>query len=94
MNLKDLHTDKEVSAKLISQQLKSNAIAIQISENGTLKEHITKDPAVLFCVLGRVEYEDEKGVKIELVPGDFHQIQPMIKHWVKALEQSQLLLLK
>jgi len=33
-------------------------------------------------------------VKIELVPGYFHQNQPMIKHWVKALEQSQLLLLK
>jgi len=94
MNLKDLHADEAVSAKPISQDLKANAIAIQIQEESMLKEHITKVPAVLFCILGRVEYQDENGATIELIPGDFHRIEPMIKHWVRAHERSQLLLIR
>ncbi len=94
MNLKELHTDKEVSARSIAQQLQSDVIAIQIMEEGTLKEHISKVPAVLFCVVGKVKYGDEHGTSIDLVPGDFHHIEPMIKHWVNAAERSQLLLVK
>ena len=53
MNLIDVHDNKGVSAKPISQSIASKVIAIQILTNELLKEHITKIPAVLFCVLGK-----------------------------------------
>lgn len=92
MNLKELHTDKEVSAKPVSQALKSKVISIQILKNGILKEHLTKEPALLVCVSGEVEYEDERGSSVPLRSGDFHEIEPLVKHWVKGIEDSQLIL--
>ncbi|MBR9921998.1 MAG: hypothetical protein GYB31_14250 [Bacteroidetes bacterium] len=95
MNLKEVHTDaKEVSAKAIFKTSSGSVTAIQIMENGLLKEHITKTPALLSCVVGEVIYEDEKGKKINLKSGDFHEIEPMVKHWVKGVSNSQLLLIK
>ncbi|MCB0538695.1 MAG: hypothetical protein KDE33_14355 [Bacteroidetes bacterium] len=95
MNLKDIHLDnKGVSAKSISETLKSNVTAIEILKDGMLKEHITKIPAVLICVIGEVEYEDEKGDKINLKSGHFKEIEPMVKHWVKGIQDSQLVLIK
>ncbi len=95
MNLKEIHIHKkEVSAAPISEHTKAHVMAIQILKNGLLKEHITKTPAILVCIIGEVEYEDEKGSKILLNPGDFHKIEPMVKHWVKGIVKSQLILIK
>ena len=94
MNLRKIHDNKGVSAKSIAENFNSKVIAIQILHNELLKEHITKIPAILFCVLGEVEYEDEKGNKIQLKPGDFQEIEPFVKHWVKGIQDSQLVLVK
>jgi len=95
VKLKDLHLgNNEVSAKSISASVISNITAIEILRGKLLKEHMTKSPAVLLCILGAVEYEDETGQKIVLNSGDFHHIAPMIKHWVKGLEDSELILVK
>ena len=95
MNLKDIHpADKEVSAKSIASAVGGKVTAIQILESGLLKEHITKIPAILVCVLGEVIYEDENNNKITLKAGDFHEITPMVKHWVKGVLNSQLILVK
>ncbi len=95
MNVKDFHTDsREVSAKPIAKNLKSNATAIQILKNGLLKEHVTRSAAVLICVLGEVIYEDEGGNKVQLKPGDLYEIAPMVKHWVKGVIDSQLILIR
>ncbi len=94
MKLIDIHDKKGVSAKPISQNLTSKVIAIQILANELLKEHITNIPAVLICVLGEVDYKDEKGTKINLKSGDYFEIEPMVKHWVKGIQDSQLLLIK
>ena len=94
MNLNEIHTKKEVSAKSISGSVQANITAIQILKNGLLKEHITKDPALLLCVLGALEYNDEKETKVTLRSGDFYEINPRIKHWVKGIETSQLVLIK
>lgn len=94
MNLSDIHEKNGVSAKPVSPSLSSKVIAIQILSETLLKEHITKIPAVLICVLGLVEYEDERGRKVELYAGDFIEIEPMVKHWVKGIQDSQLILVK
>lgn len=94
MNLTDIHEHKGISAKQLSSTINSNVIAIQILKDELLKEHVTKIPAVLICVRGSAEYEDEQGVKFILTSGDFKEIEPGIKHWVSGIQDAQLLLIK
>ena len=37
---------------------------------------------------------NEKNEKYTLQAGDFYHIEPNVKHWVKGIQDSQLLLLK
>ncbi len=95
MNIKELHQEgKVVSAISLFKGGDGIATAIQLKEKSTLKEHITKMPALLLCVCGKIEYHDEKGQKVELKGGDYINIEPEVKHWLYALEASQLVLLK
>jgi len=95
MNIQTLHpADKEVSAKPLFKGEIGSAIAIQLHDKGILKEHITKTPALLLCIVGKVSYQDEKGENIELTTGDYVNILPNVKHWLKAQAKSQLILLK
>lgn len=94
-NLIELHSaDKDVSAQSLFSGKLGTAIAIQLERNGTLKEHITKTPALLLCVSGFVTYEDENEQEIQLEQGDYVSITPNVKHWLYASEKSQLILLK
>lgn len=95
MNIKALHTgEKPVSAVSVFKSDMGNATAIQILKNEQLKEHITKTPAMLICIEGKVVFENEKGVKEMMMPGDFIHIEPMVKHRVIAEIHSQLILFK
>lgn len=95
MNLKEIHEEnKELSAKPIPTSLQGRVVSIQLLRTGLLKEHLTKQPALLICIDGHALFEDENGKKVTLLPGDFHDIQPMLKHWVSGVEDSQLLLIK
>ena len=95
MNIKGLHTqEKPVSATSLFKSELGNATAIQILQGGKLKEHITKTPALLICVKGEVIFENEKGIKEKLLSGDFINIEPMVKHWVDGIIESQLILIK
>jgi quercetin dioxygenase-like cupin family protein len=95
MNIKDLHTqEKPVSAISLFKSDLGNATAIQILQGEKLKEHITKTPALLICMEGQVIFENEKGIKEILQPGDFINIEPMVKHWVEGTIESQLILIK
>ena len=95
MNIKDLHTKlKPVSAIPHFKAEEGNVTAIQILNNQLLKEHTTKIPALLVCVTGEVVLENERGIKENLLPGDYVNIEPIIKHSVKGIEDSQLLLIK
>lgn len=85
---------KTVSAPLIFKGSKGETRALQIKKDGLLKEHITETDAFLICISGEVVYEDEKKNTCNLKPGDFVRIQPHVKHWVKGIEDSQLLLIK
>lgn len=95
MNIRQLHTqDKPVSTFSIFKSAEGNATAIQILKGQQLKEHLTKVPALLICIEGEVVFENEKGIKEILLPGDYVNIEPMIKHSVKGIADSQLLLIK
>lgn len=94
MNIKDLHTtEKPVSATQLFKG-EGTLISLQILKGEQLKEHITKVPAILICISGNVLYGDEKGQEITLSPGDYVEIEPMVKHWVDGKETSQLVLMK
>jgi len=95
MNIKDLFShEKEVSAVKFFEGSLGGSTLIKLRENAILKEHITKTPALLLCLSGAVVYEDENKQSITLETGDYHPIEPMVKHWLTAKESSQLILLK
>ena len=95
MNVQTIHPkDKAVSAVSIFKSDAANATAIQLLQFETLKEHITKTPAVLVCVMGEIIFENEKGDKSTLKTGDFIHIEKDIKHWLIAIMESQLILIK
>ncbi|MBL7795768.1 MAG: hypothetical protein JNJ90_04615 [Saprospiraceae bacterium] len=95
MNIRELHdTQKEVSTKSLFKTSEGSVTAIQILENALLKEHVTKVPALLVCMMGEVFFENEKGLKQTLGSGDFIHIEPSVTHWLKGVRESQLLLIK
>lgn len=94
MNLKNKHeADKPVSAIPLFKGM-GTATSLQILQNQELKEHMTKDPALLICVIGEVVFENEKGVKETLKSGDMIPIEALVKHWLTGTQDSQLILLK
>lgn len=95
MNIKTLHqNDKEVSAIGLFKGEIGSATAMQLQANGHLKEHLTKTPALLLCISGRVTYNDENERTVTMESGDYVQIIPFVKHWLHADVISQLVLLK
>jgi quercetin dioxygenase-like cupin family protein len=94
MNLIDLFTDeKPLQTKKIFAS-NEGVTTIQLLADAQLKEHITKVPAFLVCVSGEVVFENGKGIVEKLLPGDFVNIAPEVKHWVNAQRDSLLLLIK
>jgi quercetin dioxygenase-like cupin family protein len=95
MNVIDLHSStKVVSAIPLFKNEHTTTVAIQLLKDELLKEHITKVPALLICIIGEVIFQNEKNKDIRLLPGDYIEIEPMVKHWVKGIVLSQLLLIK
>lgn len=95
MKIKDLLSkEKAVSTAVLFKSGQAVATVIQILDGQQLKEHVTKVPALLVCVSGKAVFENENGVKETLQSGDYVSIEPMVKHWVDAVTNSQLILLK
>ncbi len=94
-NISLLHeVSKAVSAKSLFKGQEGTVLALQIQKDGLLDKHLTKVPALLICVAGEVVFENEKGYKQTLTNGDYINIEPLITHWVKGIQHSQLLLIK
>lgn len=95
MKLNDLHDDTTgVHTNMMFPATAGKVISLQILKNNQLKEHITNVPALLVCVTGHAVFEDEKGISIKLLSGEYVKIEPNVKHWVNGVEDSQLLLIK
>jgi quercetin dioxygenase-like cupin family protein len=94
MNLKDLHTqDKAVQTNLLLQAEQGKVVSLQIAAKEQLKEHVSDVPAILICVLGKAIYKQES-LEVTLVAGDFVIIPKNIKHEVKAITDSNFILIK
>lgn len=95
MNLKELHKDTiGVQTNMMFPAKEGKVISLQISKNKVLKEHVSPVSALLVCVTGRGIYEDENGTKLKLISGDFVQIEANVKHQIKAIKDSNFLLIK
>ena len=95
MILKNLHTEnKPVQTQLLFEPKDAKVISLQIAKGETLKEHVSKVPALLVCVSGNAVFTNEKGTVINLSSGDYVMIEENIKHAVKAMEESNFLLVK
>jgi quercetin dioxygenase-like cupin family protein len=95
MNLKDFHIEnKPIDTKRIFSTTEGQVVSLCITAGNQLKEHTTKVPALLVCVTGEALFENEKGASEKLGPGDYVNIEPGVKHWVTAVSDSQLLLIK
>lgn len=95
MNIANLHTaEKKVSAVKLENDGQPVLMAIRILKDEILAKHLTKIPAVLICISGETVYETEKGEKQVLETGDYVNIKPNVVHWLKAIKESQLLLIR
>ena len=95
MNLQNLHTENTtVQTQLLFSTTEGKVIALEIAANEQLKEHITKVPALLVCVMGDAIFQNEKGESIQLKSGDYVDIEPNVKHWIDAIERSNFILIK
>lgn len=94
MNIKDKHSeDKKVSLVPLFKGSEGSVSSMHLVKDGELPPHITKVPALLTCVLGKVVYLTAS-IKETLNPGDYVEIEPMVEHWINGLEDSHLLLIK
>lgn len=95
MNLKNLHTEnKAVQTKVLFEPTESKVISLQIAAGETLKEHVSKIPALLVCISGNAVFTDEKGTIINLNSGVYVMIEENVKHAIKAIEESNFILAK
>ena len=95
MNVKDLHQDtKAISTASLFKTAEGNVTSIQILADEQLKEHITKVPALLICLTGEAIFENENGIKLTLMTGEYVNIEPNVKHWINAISKSNLILIK
>jgi quercetin dioxygenase-like cupin family protein len=95
MNLKNLHTEnKAVQTKVLFEPTESKVISLQIAAGETLKEHVSKIPALLVCISGNAVFTDEKGTIINLNSGVYVLIEENVKHAIKAIEESNFILAK
>ena len=94
MNLADKHPAEKAVSAIPLFKGEGLTTVIQILEQQELKEHISKVPALLICVIGEVIFENEKGIKETLKNGDYLEIEPFVKHRVVGIKDTQLLLLK
>ena len=85
MILKNLHTEnKPVQTQLLFEPKDAKVISLQIAKGETLKEHVSKIPALLVCISGNAVFTDDKGTVVNLNSGTYVMIEENVKHAVKA----------
>ena len=95
MILKNLHTEnKPVQTQLLFEPKDAKVISLQIAKGETLKEHVSKIPALLVCISGNAVFTDDKGTVVNLNSGTYVMIEENVKHAVKAFDESNFLLIK
>ncbi|MEZ4722373.1 MAG: hypothetical protein R2813_10920 [Flavobacteriales bacterium] len=94
MNLQDRHTDSAISTYQFFKGEIGLSVALQIKAGERLKEHTSNTEAVLLCISGLAQFDNQMGLVQELRSGDFVVIEALVAHRVIALETSQFILFK
>ena len=95
MILKNLHTEnKPVQTQLLFEPKDAKVISLQIAKGETLKEKKKKIPALLVCISGNAVFTNEKVTVVNLNSGTYVMIEENVKHAVKAIDESNFLLMK
>ena len=95
MILKNLHTEnKPVQTQLLFVPKDAKVISLQIAKGETLKEHVSKIPALLVCISGNAVFTDDKGTVVNLNSGTYVMIEENVEHAIKAIDESNFLLMK
>lgn len=95
MNINTLHSEKKtVSSKPLFTGDIGTVLALHIAAGEQLSENITRKKALLLCVKGNVYFRNVEGIENEMHPGDCMIIEPDVKHWLDAKEDSDLVLIK
>lgn len=95
MKFSDLHEDdKPVSSKSLFTGGEGTAVSLRIMAGETLKEHVSKVPAVLICIEGECTYREGEDIHTPMKSGIYIKIAPMLKHSVTAQTDTRLLLVK
>lgn len=68
-------------------------IRISFKKGMLLQKHVTKIPARLVVLKGRVEFSDALGSRV-LLQNQEHSIEVDDPHWVEALTDSHIILIK
>jgi len=95
MNIQELHPkEKELSFSTLFKGEEGVTKSMHLAPGAVLPKHQSNQPALLICILGEVIFENEKGIKEILKPGDYVNIEPLVDHWVNSVADSHLLLIK
>lgn len=95
MILKNLHTEnKPVQTQLLFEPKDAKVISLQIAKGETFKEHVSKIPALLVCISGNAVFTDDKGTVVNLNSGTYVMIEENVKQAIKAIDESNFLLMK
>jgi quercetin dioxygenase-like cupin family protein len=89
-----LKGDKPVQTSVLFNNVNQKVVVLKIQEGDTLKEHLSKVPALLVCVSGVAVYKEKDGKEIEMKVGDYVEIPQDVLHEVVAIKLSDFLLIK
>ena len=90
----DTVPNKALQTKKIFSPTEGSVISIKMLASAEMKEHLTKTPAMLFGIIGEVIFENEKGTKETIGAGDYVEIEANVKHWLLAITDCNLILVK
>ena len=91
--VKELETSEKPVPKILWQGEKSHILAIGLKKGMLLSKHNSKIPARIVVIKGEIVYNnDNGGTALSLY--DEHEIPVEEYHWVEAMEDSMMLVLK
>ena len=92
--LKELiQTKKEVNAAHIFDYVSGHQTLLKLDAGAHVKPHTSKVPAVLLCLEGEVEYQEEDR-NDTLKATNYIEIKPDVLHWLDSSTGCLCLLLK
>ncbi len=87
LNGRTKHAERKLAAD------KYDVVQIQMEENEEITEHHAREETLIIVREGKVVF-DVEGEKVTLTNGHLLQMNPYEKHSLKALEKTDLILLK